>query len=499
MNGTESMELSGRIRHGAKWLFTGTVGGRMLQFLFNIALARILVPSDFGMLVTLQIFTGLAGYFSGAGMGQALVQVKDLEEHYYDVVFTIQLIIGVMLFGLFWMIAPEFARFFENDLYVPLLRVSALSFLWRPLATVQNAKLQREMRFREISTARIASQVVAGLFTIFLAARGLGVWSLIFGGLFHGILLIFILFRFSGWQPALRFEAKTGKRLGTYGLKVTANSLLDHFGQHIDNLFVSKILGSSPLGLYNKGYSLSDMPKQIVSKSTYKILFRAFSKEQSNLDLSRYLFYSSIKLILLYTTPIFVGMWWIAEPFVHVLYGEKWMGCVPIIRILMLMGIARCLGNISGSVIEAQNRLGKEFFIFVQSLALLTIGCALFTHKGIEYVAIIVLIRTGYATLRIVFFACKLLHARIGQVARAAAPGLGFSLTMLLGLYLEDRLGLASIRSSHEALYLLIVVASGVILYGAQCVFLPVPSIAPEVAKWKRKIRTLWAMGTANA
>lgn len=492
------MELGDRIRHGTKWLFTGTVGGRLIQFLFNVALARILVPSDFGMLVTIQIFTGLAGYFAGAGMGQALVQIKDLEEHYYHLVFTIQLIIGVALFGIFWVIAPEFSRFFENDLYAPLLRVSALSFLWRPLATVQNAKLQREMRFREISTARIASQTIAGLLTIFLAVRGFGVWSLIFGGLFHSILLILLLFRFSGWQPRIAFEASTGRRLGTYGFKVTANSLLDHFGQHIDNLFVSKILGASPLGIYNKGYSLSDMPKQIVSRSTYGVLFRAFSKEQTNLDLSKYLYYSSIKLIVLYTAPVFVGLWYIAEPFIRVIYGEKWMGAVPIIKILMLLGIVRCVGNVAGSVIEAQNRLGKEFFIFVQSLILLTVGCILFTQRGIEYVAIVVLIRTCYATFRIVWFASRLLGASIWQVLRSAAPGLGFSFVMALGLYLEDLLFLESIRSSNDALYLIIVVSSGIVMYTAQFMLVPVPSISTEVEKLKRKIKNLLAPRIVN-
>ncbi len=471
----------------------------MIQFLFNIALARILVPSDFGMLVTIQIFTGLAGYFSGAGMGQALVQIKDLEEHYYSIVFTFQLIIGLALFGLFWVIAPEFSRFFENDLYAPLLRVSALSFLWRPLATVQNAKLQREMRFREISTARIATQVMAGLFTVFLAIQGFGVWSLIFGGLFHSILLILVLFELTDWRPAIAFEARTGKRLGTYGFKVTANSLLDHFGQQIDNLFVSKILGASPLGLYNKGYSLSDMPKQIVSRSTYSVLFRAFSKEQENHDLSRYMFYSSIKLIVLYAAPVFVGLWWIADPFIYVVYGEKWMGSVPIIKILMLMGIARCVGNVAGSVIEAQNRLGKEFFIFVQSLILLTVGCLLFTENGIEYVAVVVLIRTAYATCRIVFFACRLIGASLWQVVRSAAPGLGFSLVMAVGLYLEDLLFLGSIRDSNAPLYLVLAVASGILLYAGQFMLLPISSISSEVEKWKKKLRNLWIVRAVNA
>jgi O-antigen/teichoic acid export membrane protein len=241
------------------------------------------------------------------------------------------------------------------------------------------------------------------------------------------------------------------------------------------------------------------MPKQIVSKSTYGVLFRAFSKEQDNYDLSRYIFYSSIKLIVLYTAPVFIGLWWIAEPFIYVVYGEKWMGSVPIIKLLMLMGIARCVGNVAGSVIEAQNCLGKEFFIFVQSLALLTVGCLLFTENGIEYVAVIVLIRTAYATGRIVSFACRLIGASIRQVIRSAAPGLVFSLIMVLGLYLEDVLFLKSIRNSSASLYLVLVVASGILLYVGQFMLLPVPSISSEVDKWKRKIRGLWAVRAVNA
>ena len=128
------MNLGNTIRAGAKWSLFERINGQVLQFVFGIALARLLLPTDFGVVVTIQIFTGLAFMISGGGMGQSLIQAKEVSEKDFQVVFTLQLLIGVAIYLLFFSIAPWFAVWFDNLLYRDLLRVSAISFLIRPFA-----------------------------------------------------------------------------------------------------------------------------------------------------------------------------------------------------------------------------------------------------------------------------------------------------------------------------------------------------------------------------
>ncbi len=90
------------LRRGAAWIFTGKASDQVLTFLFGIVLARLLAPEVFGMLLTLQVFTGLAGFAAGGGMGQALVRARKVSQQDYDIVFTLQLLIGIAIYTAFF-------------------------------------------------------------------------------------------------------------------------------------------------------------------------------------------------------------------------------------------------------------------------------------------------------------------------------------------------------------------------------------------------------------
>ncbi|MEI2420536.1 oligosaccharide flippase family protein, partial [Arthrospira platensis SPKY2] len=100
------------MRTGALWIFMGSTGNQLLAFAFGIVLARLLAPEVFGMLLTIQVFTGIAGFVAGGGMGQALVRAKDTEREDYDLVFTLQLIIGCLIYALFFFTAPIIANWY---------------------------------------------------------------------------------------------------------------------------------------------------------------------------------------------------------------------------------------------------------------------------------------------------------------------------------------------------------------------------------------------------
>ena len=132
------------LRQGIAWLFVGNTGSQVLNFLFSIVLARLLSPSDFGMLVAIQVYTGLAGFVAGGGLGQALVQAKEVNKKDYDGVLTLQLVMGCTIYSFFFTIAPWFAEWYHAPVYSELLRVSALSFIFRPFVNLPSSIMYRE-------------------------------------------------------------------------------------------------------------------------------------------------------------------------------------------------------------------------------------------------------------------------------------------------------------------------------------------------------------------
>ena len=163
------MNLGQSIRTGTKWLMIGNTGNSMLQFAFGVVLARLLVPADFGMIITIQVFTGFVGMVTTGGMGQALIRAKVVDEDDFNAILTLQLALGVLVYLGFFLSSPWFAEYFENPLYKDLMRVSALVFLIRPYVYMRTSWLNREMDFKKRSVIGIITGVVSGLSSVIMA------------------------------------------------------------------------------------------------------------------------------------------------------------------------------------------------------------------------------------------------------------------------------------------------------------------------------------------
>ena len=191
-----------------------------------LELARLLVPADFGMIVTIQVFTGFVSMLTSGGMGQALIRAKAVDANDFNAVFTLQLVLGALIYLGFFLSAPWFADFFENPLYADLLRVSALSFLMRPFNYMYVSWLNREMDFKKRSIVGIITGVFIGITSVLMAWTGMGVWSLVFSGLAGGLVQNILLSRVTPLSLRLNFDFAIMRRHGTYGSRIVANDIL---------------------------------------------------------------------------------------------------------------------------------------------------------------------------------------------------------------------------------------------------------------------------------
>ena len=220
------MSLGDSIRKNTAWVLAGQASTRIFGCGVGIVLARLLVPADFGMLVTIQIFTGMASFVAAGGMGEALVQSKHIEARDYPVVFAIQMLVCLAIYTLFFVLAPWFAIWFDNPLYTDLLRVSALNFLLRPFAANPKARLKRAMRFKALTIMTFASMVMTSVASILMALADMGPWALVLGGLVGSTSNIAMLYAVTRTPPGIHFEKKIAKRLGSYGIKMSLNEII---------------------------------------------------------------------------------------------------------------------------------------------------------------------------------------------------------------------------------------------------------------------------------
>jgi len=482
------MSLGQTMRHGIAWMFVGNTGRQVLTFLFGIVLARLLAPEDFGVLLTIQVFTGLAGFVAGGGMGQALVRAKDATKQDYDIVFTLQLGIGCLIYAGFFFAAPWFAKWYDTPMYTDLLRVSALSFIFRPLVNLPASMLYRNMRYKAQAIVGITSLLISSTTSILMAWLGYGVWSLIWGGLAGSIYSAAVLVTLARWRPGFSLEFRRGGDIARYGILVSANSIVGYLRNQASIFILSRTLGPASVGLYNKGESLAKMPHSFIAGSVYHVLFRSMAAEQDNLDKCRYLFFRSIALVAVYATPFYIWLLWLAEPLIRGVYGEKWVAAAGPLMILAFAWPFWLMDNLSGAVLAAQNWLDRELPVQIATLFITILSVIIALPYGIEGVAWAIVGVSVYSAFHLYWLATRCLRAKLSGFFKAVAPAAALNALLALALFATDTTMPASIME-HDFAYVALMSAVGGTIYILCFLYLPFRSLEAERERWKIRLK----------
>ncbi|MBW8307974.1 MAG: lipopolysaccharide biosynthesis protein [Thiobacillus sp.] len=482
------MNLGQTMRHGIAWMFVGNTGRQILAFLFGIVLARLLAPEDFGVLLTIQVFTGLAGFVAGGGMGQALVRAKEATKQDYDIVFTLQLGIGCLIYAGFFFAAPWFAKWYDTPLYTDLLRLSALSFIFRPLVNLPASMLYRNMRYKAQTIVGITALLVSSTTSILMAWLGYGVWSLIWGGIAGSIYSAAVLIPLARWRPGFSLEFRRGRDIARYGILVSANSIVGYLRNQASIFILSRTLGPASVGLYNKGESLAQMPHSFITGSVYQVLFRSMAAEQDNLDKCRYLFFRSIALVAVYATPFYVGLLWLAEPLIRGVYGEKWAAAAGPLMILAFAWPFWLMDNLSGAVLAAQNWLDRELPVQIATLVIAVFGIIIALPYGIEGVAWAIVGTAVYSAFHLYWLATRCLRAKLAGFFKAVAPAVVLNTLLALVLFSTDTTLPAPIKANDFA-YMALMSAVGGTIYITSFLYLPIRSLSAERERWKIRLK----------
>src|SRR3569832_1048119 len=470
------MSLGHSIRHGAKWVFIGNTGSLVVNFALGLILARLLVPAEFGMVATIQIFTSLAGFVAGGGMGQAIVRAKEASKRDYDLLFTLQFLIGLAIVSFFFVIAPWFGRWYANPLYADLLRVAALSFLVRPFFNVPSNMLHREMRFKAKTAVQLANLAVYNSIALRLAC------------LFSSMAGAFQFAWYARWRPGICFDFARAGELMRYGLLASTNNIVCYIRVQLPTFILSRSLGPASVGLYNKAESLAARPHGFITGSVYEVLFRALAKEQDNLDTSRYLFFRSLTLVAVYALPFYIKKQKQTKPQKKTKNNQRWADSAGPLMILSLAAPLMMIENLSGAVLAARSWLGKELVAQVVMIGVAAAAILVGLPYGLTGVATGMVFALFYLTLHMFWLAKQSLNARWIDLARAFMPATLLN-AILTGTKKQTKQTNPPTNQTDKALYVLFMTTAGGLVYAICFLYLPISALASETARWKIRLK----------
>lgn len=326
------------------------------MFVILAVLARLLKPSDFGLMAMVAVFANMFVLLNDPGLSAAIIQKQDVTEEHLSSAFWANLLEGFVITVLFLALAPLIARFYSKSELTPIIMVLSIMFTVSSVGMIQSALFSKRMDFRTLAIVEITASILAGAVAIVLAAYGFGVWSLVAQALASTSIMTVSLFTISGWKPKFMFRWPPFRELLSYGLHLMGFNFVNYFIRNLDNMLIGKFLGAVQLGFYDIAYRLLLFPLGSVSQVIGQVMFPALSVIQDDKKAVCFAYTRATRYIGTISFPLMAGLAVLAPQFVRVALGLKWGRSIFLIQILALVGLVQSITTTVGWLYMSQGR-----------------------------------------------------------------------------------------------------------------------------------------------
>lgn len=319
---------------GVFWSSIDRFTSQGISFVFSLLIARMLMPSDYGVIAMLGIFMAVSGCFIDSGFGTALVRKIDRTEVDFSTVFYFNNVAAVLFYGLLWIVSPYIAAFYELPLLEDVTKVVGLNLIVGALGGIQGAKLSIAIDFKTRAKISVITNLFTGIIGLFLAYQGHGVWALVFQGLFSNILRTILLWCYVKWSPQWVFSWKSFREMFSFGSKMLASGLLDTTYNNIYTIVIGKCFHSSALGVYSRADGLAQFPSSNITGVLQNVTFPVLSSIQNDEERLAMGYKRLLRLSAFIIFPLMVGLAAVADPFIRLVLTDKWEGTIYYLQIL---------------------------------------------------------------------------------------------------------------------------------------------------------------------
>lgn len=335
---------SHRIANGVVKLLTGQLARFSLQFLGTIWLARILDPTDYGLLAMVLVVVGLGEIFRDFGLSLAAVQARTLSRAEQSNLFWANSLIGVALALICIPCAPLVAGFFDEPRLVPVTMVLASVFVLNGMATQYRANLNRELKFGGLALVDVGAQGIGLIAGVTAAYGGLGYWSLVIQQVTYAAAALVVASAITGWMPRRYDRTVSVRPFFSFGWPLVVTQLVGYASRNADTVVIGHAFGASPLGLYNRAFQLLMLPLNQLNAPSTQVALPVLSRLRDDRErFDRHLLRGQGTMALLICAlMLFSGAH--SEAIVSLLFGEKWLDSAPLFSILALAGCAQAVG-----------------------------------------------------------------------------------------------------------------------------------------------------------
>lgn len=350
------MSLKKQALSGVFWSSIQLFGTQGIGFVVSIILARLLVPSEFGLIAMLGIFMGVGAVLINGGLTQSLIRTQETDEEDFATVFYFNLVGSILIYIIIFLCAPLIASFYRQELLAFIIRVYAITFIINAFGAIQLTRLNKMMDFKTQMKISIPSTILSGITGISLAYMGFGVWSLVWSGIVQSLAGTIQLWYWAKWKPLWVFSKEKFNHHFHYGAKLMLSSILDILFTNAYTIIIGKFFAPAQVGYYNRADTLQMLPVGNISSIVTKVSYPLFSSIQNDDVRLKSIYQRIMKMVIFLVAPTLILMGVLAEPLFRFLFTEKWLPAVPYFQILCLNGILYPIHSYNLQILNVKGR-----------------------------------------------------------------------------------------------------------------------------------------------
>ena len=347
--------IRSRMVQSISWSLAGNWVIRGVGVLKMMVLARILSPQDFGVIGAALLAINFLGVFSDVGIGAALIQKKDVDRKDLDTAWTMTIVRGIVLFALLFAAAGILADYFARPDLKAVFRVIAVCFVLEGFTNIGILFFQRDIDFKHKVRLDVVSDLAGSISAVLLALILNDFWALVYSSVIWRLIYFGLSFRLHPYRPRFCWDRKRAAHLIHFGKHVFWISIVTFVVTNGDDALVGRLLGLDLLGYYTMAYAIANLPVTGLCETLGRISFPVYSQMQDDRKRVREAFQKIFESALMILLPLTALIMILAEDFIAVFLGDRWLAMGGVLKVLCLLGLFRGLSNVIAPVHLAVN------------------------------------------------------------------------------------------------------------------------------------------------
>lgn len=331
-----------------------------LNIINAMVLARLLTPSDFGVIGMVTVFVNFFLMFKDAGLSTATIQNDKISLEQVSNLFWINVIISLSLGIILIFSSPFVSAFYNKPELTNVMIVLSFSFIIQGLSIQHSALLKRHLKFAALSFSEIFSHIASIIVAISMALLGFRYWSLVGGIIARTFIQLIMIYYFCSWIPA-KMQRNTGVRIMLkFGGQLTLSNFARYFSSNMDRLLIGRFIGDVSLGLYTRAFTLFMQPLSQIRGAMVNLSLPVLSSLKYDEERFKAYFKKLLDISFTLTLPLSVYCFMESKFLVSVLLGQEWMDAEPVFKVFAITGFFIVNSSLPG-LIMISNGYSKRY------------------------------------------------------------------------------------------------------------------------------------------